>query len=219
MNAASRPHLSAAEPGPGPDADQHLSSLVDGECPQAVADGLCDRWRTDDRLRDDWHVYHLIGDVLRSDDLADPAGHDNAMLQALRQRLAVEPVPLAPAPLTARLPAPVPARRWLAPAAMVAGVVAVGVVTVALRAESGSGPSGWNKQPVAVAPSADPGSTRQVTTVAPPASGPGLIFDRQLLRDARLDALFEAHRGALGGSPSTVPDGALRSVEILAPAR
>ena len=48
MNAASRPHLSAAEPGPGPDADQHLSSLVDGECPQAVADGLCDRWRTDD---------------------------------------------------------------------------------------------------------------------------------------------------------------------------
>jgi sigma-E factor negative regulatory protein RseA len=53
-----------------------------------------------------------------------------------------------------------------------------------------------------------------------PASSQGLmVLDGQVIRDARLDAYFEAHRGAVGPVPSAMPGGALRSVEILVPQR
>lgn len=215
MTTSSRPDPAATRPEHG--RDELLSSLVDGEGSQQGLDALCHRWRSDDDLRADWHLYHLIGDTLRSDELAGPAARDRAMLQRLRDRLATEPVPLAPAPLALRPRA----RRWLAPAAMVAGVVAVGVATVTLRSETGAGPSGWNKQPLAVAPAVNGAAPvhRVGSASTPAAAGRPLVLDRQLMRDARLDAYFEAHRGAIGSTPSTVPAGALRSVEILVPQR
>ena len=45
-----------------------------------------------------WHAYQLIGDVLRSEDLAAEPAADEAFLVALRARLADEPVVLAPQP-------------------------------------------------------------------------------------------------------------------------
>ena len=83
------------ESKPGAQARQVLSSLMDcdlapDQLPQVVAS-----WQQDAEQRATWHCYHLIGDVLRSEELARPASRDAAMLLALRARLADEPVPLA----------------------------------------------------------------------------------------------------------------------------
>jgi hypothetical protein len=64
-------------------------------------------WRDDARARETWHAYHLIGDVLRSEELAHAPARDEAFLAGLRQRLAAEPAILAPAPVR---PAAKPAR-------------------------------------------------------------------------------------------------------------
>lgn len=209
------------DPDSGRDAREHLSSFVDGECPPSAAEDACRRWRTDDDLRSTWRTYHVIGEVLRSDELSVSSRGDEAFLLALRERLAVEPVPLAPAPLVAPgAPSPAPGRdrawRWMAPAAAVAGFVAVGVTVVALRPEAA--PVGFDERLVA-SPPVDNGVMRRVGSAPAPASGPMLVVDGQLIRDARLDAYFEAHRGAVGAGPSAVPGGALRSVEILVPQR
>lgn len=213
MNAPRHPD-SADRPHP----DERLSSLVDGECPSDITDEACRRWKTDPEWRRTWHAYHLIGDVLRSDELSPSRRTDAAFLRGLRERLAAEPVPLAPAPL----PPAKPPRRWLAPAALVAGVMAVGTAVVMLGPEAMGPSSGWNA-PIAAVPPADGGVVRRVGIAAAPlpapASAQSLVLDGQVIRDARLDAYFEAHRGAFGPGASAMPGGALRSVEILVPQR
>ncbi|HRI18437.1 MAG TPA: RseA family anti-sigma factor, partial [Burkholderiaceae bacterium] len=77
---------------------QDLCALVDGECDASALGGACAQWRTDASLRASWHAYHLIGDVMRSDELASDAGRDAAFVRSLRERLAQEPVILAPSP-------------------------------------------------------------------------------------------------------------------------
>lgn len=209
MNADPHPHdrdpLSRSE---------QLSILVDGEAHSAAADEACRQWRHDTDLRNDWHVYHLIGDVLRSDELGSAPAHDAAFLQMLRVRLAAEPVPLAPQALPGSAPR---ARRWMAPVSVAAGFAVVGISVVALRTVN-PGPTGWDDRVAITQPSGND-SLRRVSDSAAPASGQPRVIDGQVIRDARLDAYFEAHRGALGVMPSAVPGGALRSVEILVPQR
>lgn len=198
---------------------EQLSSFVDGECQPPAADEACRRWRDDADWRRRWHAYHLIGDVLRSEELDASRRGDAAFLAVLRVRLAAEPVPLAPAPLsTTPSRAARHARRWRMPAAAAAaGVMAVGVAFVALRPEA-AGPSGWDQR-IAATPPADRPTVHRVDSAAAPASAQVLVVDGQVIRDARLDAYFEAHRGVTGAVPSAVPGGALRSVEILVPQR
>lgn len=98
-----------------------LSALVDGH---GDADAACSRWRDDPALRRDWHAYHLIGDVMRSEDLATRPARDAAFLAGVRARLAAEPVVLAP---TRRRQA------WMVPAAAAAGFAAVAGVMVVVR--------------------------------------------------------------------------------------
>lgn len=211
MNAARRTDASGHAP-----QGELLSSLIDGECHVDVADGACERWRSDPQLRDDWHTYHLIGDVLRSDELAShPAGQADFM-KGLRQRLASEPVPMAPAPLVTAPTARADVRRWRLPVAAVAGFVVVGAAVVVMRPDPSG--RGWDQAVVATQPAGNTG-LRQVSSVQPPASAQSLVIDGQLIRDARLDAYFEAHRGAVGPLPTAIPGGALRSVEILVPQR
>ena len=45
---------------------------------ESVCRWVCESWRGDGELREDWHAYHLIGDVLRSDDLAIAPARDEA---------------------------------------------------------------------------------------------------------------------------------------------
>ena len=78
-----------------PDPDLHLSrqilsALADGEASEAEGADAFHAWREHEEVRATWHAYHLIGDVLRSDDLATPAAGQQRLLTALRERLATE---------------------------------------------------------------------------------------------------------------------------------
>lgn len=118
---------------------QCLSALADGEALGDEVAAACAAWRDDAPSRADWHAYALIGDVLRSDDLARGADADTAFLANLRERMAHEPVVLAPAepvaqPRPAMAPRVVsPVRHWGTPMAMAAGVLTVVGVAAVMR--------------------------------------------------------------------------------------
>jgi sigma-E factor negative regulatory protein RseA len=182
-----------------------ISALVDGEA-DAVQAG-CELWRNDTQARDHWHTYHLIGDVLRSDDLATSPARDAAFLASLRTRLAKEPTVLAPKPANQ------PARRvaWLVPAAAAAGFAAVAGVLVVTRLSAPpiDGP--------AVAVDLSTGSGIRLTTANGGRPAQPLVIEGRLIRDERLDVYLRAHREAGSGLAVAVPGGMPRSIETLAP--
>jgi sigma-E factor negative regulatory protein RseA len=189
---------------------QWLSELADGELDAEGTRRACAAWREDPSLRDDWHSYHLIGDVLRSDDLAATPRHDEAFLAALRSRLAAEPVVLAPQPL-ARPSAPL-RRRWMAPMAVAAGFMAVAGVLVVTRLAVPL----QDAAPSALA-AAEP---VQVLSAAPDVAEAALAPGRelQLIRDARLDRYLAAHK-QFGGDALAVPGVSLRHAAVIVPDR
>lgn len=196
----------ADEPGP-----LRLSALMDGEADAADCSALLDAWRHDDELRADWHLYHLIGDVLRSEDLAQAPGHDAGLLAAVRQRLAAEPVILAPAPMAAPVSAPpvrwasgrwlagTRLRHWNAPAAVAAGMLSVAGVAVLLRGPAQIEPAAPVVASVASAPTAPSGGA--LTLASQDVSGAALV------RDPELDRYLEAHRQHGRGMALATPDG------------
>lgn len=184
-----------------------LSSLMDGELPAEGVRGPCSRWRGEPEAREAWHTYQLIGDVLRSDDLACAPVRDEAFLHRLRGRLAVEPVPMAPLPAAAREVAAAAAvvngapmaagavppqrsrgTRRLAPLAMAAGVVVVAGVVGVMRAVSPLAPA----DPALMATAVD-------ASLSTPASVPGGSVPMTMVRDARLDRYIAAHRKLANG--------------------
>ncbi len=181
--------------------DLQLSALVDGEVEASTIGQVCERWRNEVSVRRRWHDYQLIGDVLRSEDLASSAAHDEEFLVALRSRLAAEPVVLAPSHSAAAPPA-VPARSRPGGRFRLAtfGAIAAGFVVVVAGAltftglpvmnnpqdKAGSQTLAQSKPPAVVAASeaqSDPVNELQPTV----ASG-------KLVRDARLDRYFSAHQ-------------------------
>jgi sigma-E factor negative regulatory protein RseA len=181
----------------GKSARQWLSAAVDGD--EQALDKACLAWRDDPQARADWHAFHLIGDVMRSSELAAPAAHDAAFLAGLRQKLAVEPVVLAPQRVAAQ-PA---ARNWRVPAAVAAGFVAVAGVLVVSQmsapADEASAPALALSAPAA---GAVPGGA--------PEAAPRAV----VLRDPRLDEFLRAHQSAKGGIAVAVPGSSLRRVDV-----
>ena len=196
---------------------QALSALMDGDLPAGELAGAIARFSADDASRADWHVYHLIGDVLRSDDLATAPARDARFLLALRSRLnqevavaqqdaapwlAMAPnLPLSvPGPVSVSVSAPVsavPGRRrfssWIvAPAAVAAGFVVVAAVLVVNKA-------------LLSPPTAEAVFAQQVSS---PASG-------VLVRDARLDRYLAAHRNLGTGLAGAGAGSAERTVQIV----
>ncbi len=213
-----------------------LSALVDGEIDEAELTGACEAWRVDGVVRATWHSYQLIGDVLRSDDLASDASHDCSFLTALRGRLAIEPVVLAPpapagpkdavagrAPfvdesLTTVLAPRAAARRsrpaWAMPSAVAAGfVLVVGTFTVM---RSGAPPP--DAGTVAVA-AVDPGTVTRAALAKTDPLTAGATADGPVLRDARLDRYLDAHKQFAGSSALGAPSAFLRSATVDSSAR
>lgn len=192
------------------DDRQRLSALMDGELGSADGAATCEAWRGDGALRAEWHAWHLIGDALRSDDLATAPSRDRAFVEAFRTRLAAEPAVLAPLPVAPRSAvreAPVgagaataPARRrphWMvAPTAIAAGFVVVAGATMVMR-NSTSSPSASSTLAAASAPAALGEQARL-----------------EALAGARLDRYLAAHRRLAGGS-SGVASGQVHQVELL----
>lgn len=209
--SVSTPLISPQPPQP-PQPDEaraRLSVLADGDMRDVSEfDRACAGWRNDVDARRTWHCYQLIGDVMRSEELARPAARDAAFLASFRERLAAEPVVLAPAPL------PVVASRlrhvWLMPAAAVAGFVLVAGALVAARlsqpgVEAGPGFAAAPSGVMPVSRSAS-GLNNMVTNSAPGGDA--------LLRDERLDEYLRAHQFARGGVVLSVPSTAVRRVEL-----
>lgn len=187
--------------------EEQMSALVDGELASDAVRGACAAWRADAKARQTWHAYHLIGDVMRSDDLAAPPARDEAFLQRLRERLADEPVVLAPQPAPVRAGATMAVgrrlRRWHAGAAVAAGFVAVAGVLVVTRDPGPASAPALASAPATVVPvaaAADPG----VEPVA-------FVTDGKVIRDARLDRYLAAHKNFAGTSALGVPSAFLRS--------
>ncbi len=214
-----------------PNSLQSLSALADGELDAAATLLACAHWRGDAAARSSWYAYHLIGDVLRSDELASDAARDARFLRALGQRLAEEPVVLSPQPADAQVrDAPAPSlpgalRRtrwtWMAPAAVAAGFMAVASVLVVTR---GTAPPAGATDSLAQglagkgAPvtAALPGAVPAPDTLAEPLT---LVADGKLVRDARLERYFAAHKQFGGSSALGVPSGFLRAATTQTPDR
>jgi sigma-E factor negative regulatory protein RseA len=190
---------------------RRLSLLLDGEAGTQDAQALCGAWRDDAELRATWHVYHLIGDVMRSEDLAHPVSRDAAFLASLRERLSAEPVVVAPRPATT----PVPRRRsWIGPVATAAGFAAVAGVLVVMRVGPEDERSGvLARSPSGVLPVAASAALLDGIDVQP------LVADGKLIRDARLDRYLAAHKQYGDSSVVAVPGVVLRSSATVPPAR
>jgi len=187
-------------PGQADAMRQTLSALMDGHSDAEQLDAACNLWRSNAQARECWHTYHLIGDVLRSDELAGAPARDAAFLSAVRGRLALEPVPLAPSAVTAGVQATAASGRWrsrlVAPVAVAAGFVAVASVLVITRV-----------------------ATPEVATGVPLAAAAGqpdvMVVNGQLIRDARLDRYLAAHRQVSNGAAVHVPGTVVRSVDTI----
>lgn len=130
-------------------AREALSALADGEARGDEVARACAAWQRDPQARAAWHSYHLIGDVMRSEELARETA-SAAFLQKLQARLVEEPVVLAPrqastaaqrAPVVQPEQVPLRRRAWAGPAAVAAGFVLVvgALVNIQLPQQTGSG--------------------------------------------------------------------------------
>ncbi len=73
------------------DGREWISALADGQCEAQDLAARLDVLVSDPQARQAWQAYHLIGDVLRSRDLA-PSTDPAVFLERLSQRLSQEPV-------------------------------------------------------------------------------------------------------------------------------
>src|SRR5215218_814505 len=198
-------------------ARERLSALADGELDSTGSTASCAAWTRDAGLRGDWHAWHLIGDVLRSEDLASDPRHDRAFCAELGSRLQAEPVVLAPAPMVAdpavqRSPARARPGRWTAAGAVAAGVVMVVGTFAVVR--PGDSPS------TATVAQADTPATVTAPAAPSEAAQPvAIVADSKVIRDAQLERYLEAHKQFAGTSALGVPSAFLRSATVDSAAR
>jgi len=142
-----------------------LSGLMDGELTADEANRLLGSLCTDTQLRDHWVAFHVVGDALRSTEVA--AAHSTNFCLRVFEAIAREPTVLAPRATVGGLGL----RRYLAPGLAVAASAAViGFVAVPLMKVSAP-PAAPPMQQAVVQPSTtvvatDEGARRAATTVA-----------------------------------------------------
>ena len=158
--------------------------LLDGEHPNTILAAL----GREDRAT--WSCYHLIGDALRSDDLAVSPATSSAFLNGFAARFESEAHVLAPVsvPATRRLLA---LRRRVVPAFAVAAAAATLTWIVMPQL---SGVRTGVTQVASVAPHAD--SVQRVAMASMPAAttAEANVSDGNIIRDASLDQYLEAHQ-------------------------
>ena len=197
---------------------ERLSALADGELDSSASATSCAAFQKDARLRADWHAWHLIGDVLRSEDLASDPGHDRAFCAKVRSRLNAEPVVLAPMARAPDATSPATAARgrsgrWTAAGAVAAGVVMVGTFAI-VRPDQSPPPAriAQAETQATTGPNVGPAAPAEAQQVA-------IVADSKLIRDAQLERYLEAHKQFAGSSALGVPSAFLRSATVDSAAR
>lgn len=198
---------------------EQLSALADGQLRGEEFAQAMKFAETDEGLAT-WQLYHLVGDVMRSAELARPA--DLAFLTNLRAEISKEPSSvdlvaggptLVAAPdATAVSSANASVFQWkmVAGIASLAAVAAIGWHTYSgLPGSPGVGPQ------LAVAPAATSRPQEAAVTVAESAAPAQPV----MIRDPRLDELLAAHRQFGSTSSLQMPAGFLRNATFEAPPR
>lgn len=200
---------------------ERVSALADGQLDGAQTAQVVSWLASSQDARATWHSYHVVGDVLRCDDLGD-CGRDQAFVLRLRERLAraqqpdaatgdavVQPPPMPEPLVVAAEHGLVSANdavvrwKWFTAAA---SLMAVAVL-------------GWHLGAINTGAS--------VRLAGAPAAG-GLVTARAqapeaqpavMSRDPRLDELLAAHRQFGGTSALQMPAGFLRNATFEQPSR
>lgn len=207
-----------------------LSALADGQLRGEAFALAVERVAQQPEAQATWHAYHVVGDVLRSNDLAFCAD-DQGFLARFQDRLALEPVfspnvnttnliaiaaykSSANALLDAQdrsddMPANVPRFHWK----MVVGVASLlAVVAVGWNAVGGLETTASGEQLAQMSSAAPPLQTMALANASSEAP-------QAMLRDARLDALMAAHKQFGGTSALQMPAGFISSATFEMPAR
>ncbi|XVJ68887.1 MAG: sigma-E factor negative regulatory protein [Rhizobacter sp.] len=199
-----------------PSRAELLSALADGELDASGTLAACELWRSDEQAQIQWADYHLIGDVLRSEDLARSGAHESSLFARIQTELAQQAVVLAPRTSRALSPGePVVAARhlaarhtrraWWTVSAVAAGFVVVAgawsVFRVPLPVDSGALIAQSEPAPLSVSASAATAPEIHV--------GAGMV-----VRDVELDRYLAAHKQFSSTSVLGAASGSLRQVVL-----
>jgi sigma-E factor negative regulatory protein RseA len=171
---------------------ERLSAFVDGELGELVGEEHLNKFLSelDHGDRAAWSSYHLIGDALRSDDLAVSPAASSAFLNSFAARFENEPHVLAPAamPIASRLLA---LRRRVVPAFAVAAAAATLTWIVVPQLQGVPGGPGVAQ----MASVQSSGNALQRVAMVPTVAAPQPVAqDANIIRDASLDQYLEAHQ-------------------------
>lgn len=207
-----------------------LSALADGQLRGEAFARAVDRLAQHPEAQATWHAYHVVGDVLRSNDLAFCAD-DQGFLARLQSRLVLEPVFIPSINATNLIAiaayessakalfdtkhisddgaANAPNFRWK----MVAGVASLlAVMAVGWNVAGGLGATPSDPQLAQATPAAL--SLQTLAQAHAVGAAPQVM-----LRDARLDALMAAHKQFGGTSALQMPAGFISNATYETPAR
>lgn len=195
----------------GADRRERLSALADGQLQGDELSAAFAYAAEDEEGAKTWQLYHLVGDVLRSADLAQPA--NPAFMARLREQLAQEALPERPqvpvpvAVVAAGLPEAANASvfRWK----MVAGFASLAAVAA----------MGWNALGHLQEESAGPQLAAAPATAPVQVAATGNPDTQVMIRDPRLDELLAAHKQYSGTTALQMPAGFLRNANFDSPAR
>ncbi|QGZ61912.1 sigma-E factor negative regulatory protein [Paraburkholderia acidisoli] len=175
---------------------ERLSAIVDGEW-LAAQQPNANFAELDQEGHAAWADYHLIGDVLRSDDLALSQAASRAFMSGFAARFEAEPHLLAPAAAqvsaqaserNARVGRILALRRRVVPSLAVAAAAAT-LTWIVMPQMRGAGMAG---APQIAAVQQGDGMQRVGLNTVPAAATGGQ--DANIIRDAQLDAYLEAHQ-------------------------
>lgn len=197
---------------------EQLSALADGqlrgeEFAQAMAYAATEPGRAQ------WQAYHVVGDVLRSSELAAP--HNVALLDRVRAQIAQEPRPaaLASGELT-QVVAAASADTRVANSGVFQWKLAAGFASLAAVAAIG-----WNAYTGLQAPAEGAQLAVAPVTAVPAQPVAVAVGERNssgqpiMIRDPRLDELLAAHKQFGSTTALQMPAGFLRNATFEAPAR
>ena len=202
---------------------EQLSALADGqlqddEFAQAMAFAATDAGRAH------WHAYHVVGDVLRSYELASP--YSSALLDRVRAQIAQEPSPAAlPLGELKQVAEVEAAAARVANAGVFQWKMVAGFASLAAVAAIG-----WNTYTGLQGPAAGAQmAAAQGTAVQVPAANGIAVADSDahgslngkqiMIRDPRLDELLAAHKQFGSTTALQMPAGFLRNANFEAPNR
>lgn len=190
---------------------EQVSALADGQLRgEEFAQTL--QWLAQSQeARASWHAYHLVGDVLRSPELAGVARHDVDLCGRIRVRLQDErplsrPGSSIPVPATLLTSDDQSANETRHGWKLVVGLMSLVAMTAL----------GWQL----LADSyfvAEPVQWARLSTS--PGSGAGQPLQEHMIRDPRLDQLLAAHQQFGGTSALQMPSGFLRNATFEQAAR